>query len=219
MENIPLEFHRFSVDSVQCSVLWWIFEPLQPSFPNKIWHQPLVRKWYEDRWRLTSNASIPQSPHAKSTTKTTRSSQSREEKIHRPPLRTKREVQRNLSLTFRAHRSEACRRESTKEVQRTLSRWRRLKSSKRPERRLESQRNFFLTKRFNNSRITRTRTRSKKIWTRLKNSTRSSKKSKELTTSMGNTEFFALLETSSKIQSPDCAVFWEVGVICCTCGK
>ena len=36
---------------------------------------------------------------------------------------------------------------------------------------------------------------------------------------MGNTEVFELCETSSKIQCPDCASYWEAGVIFCTCGK
>ena len=31
-------------------------------------------------------------------------------------------------------------------------------------------------------------------------------------TDMGNTEIFELHETSSKIQCPDCALHWEVGV-------
>ena len=31
---IPLEFHRLSVNCVQSSVLWWIFEPTQLLFPN-----------------------------------------------------------------------------------------------------------------------------------------------------------------------------------------
>ena len=35
-ENTPLEFHRFSVNCVQRSVLWWIFEPIQLSLPGSI---------------------------------------------------------------------------------------------------------------------------------------------------------------------------------------
>ena len=50
-----------------------------------------------------------------------------------------------------------------------------------------------------------------------------SEKSKELITSMGNTEIFELCETSSKKQCPDCALivflYWEVGIVKCTCGK
>ena len=38
-------------------------------------------------------------------------------------------------------------------------------------------------------------------------------KSKELITSMGNTEYFELCEISSKIQCPDCALYWEAGII------
>ena len=36
---------------------------------------------------------------------------------------------------------------------------------------------------------------------------------------MGNTEYFELCETSSKIQCPDCASHWEAGILCCTWGK
>ena len=46
-----------------------------------------------------------------------------------------------------------------------------------------------------------------------------SEKSKELITSMGNTEYFELCETSSEIQCLDCDLFWEAGIIHCTCGK
>ena len=46
-----------------------------------------------------------------------------------------------------------------------------------------------------------------------------SEKSKELITSMGNTEYFELCEISSKIQCPDCSLCWKVGIVYCTCGK
>ena len=46
-----------------------------------------------------------------------------------------------------------------------------------------------------------------------------SEESKELITSMGNTEYFELCETSSEIQCPDCALYWEAVIIYCTCGK
>ena len=46
-----------------------------------------------------------------------------------------------------------------------------------------------------------------------------SKKSKELITIMGNTEYSGLCETSSKIQCPDCASCWEAGIKNCACGK
>ena len=36
-ENVPPEFHRFSISCVHCSVLSWIFEPMQLLFPNRIW--------------------------------------------------------------------------------------------------------------------------------------------------------------------------------------
>ena len=45
-----------------------------------------------------------------------------------------------------------------------------------------------------------------------------SEKSKDLITSMGNTEYFELREISSEIQCPDCALHWEVGIVFCTCG-
>ena len=46
-----------------------------------------------------------------------------------------------------------------------------------------------------------------------------SEKSKELITSMGNTEHFELCETSSKIQCADCSSHLEVDTVYCTCGK
>ena len=45
------------------------------------------------------------------------------------------------------------------------------------------------------------------------------RKSKELITCKGNTEYFELCETSSEIQCPDCALYWEAGIIFCTCAK
>ena len=36
---------------------------------------------------------------------------------------------------------------------------------------------------------------------------------------MGNTEHFELCETSSEIQCPVCALYWEAGIVYCTCGK
>ena len=46
-----------------------------------------------------------------------------------------------------------------------------------------------------------------------------SEKSKELITSMGNTPYFELWEISSEIQCPDCSLYWEAGIVYCTCGK
>ena len=46
-----------------------------------------------------------------------------------------------------------------------------------------------------------------------------SSESKDLIAGMGNSEIFEFYETSSKRQCPDCALFWEIGVVCCTCGK
>ena len=36
-----------------------------------------------------------------------------------------------------------------------------------------------------------------------------SEKSKELISSMGNMEYFELCEISSKMQCPDCSLYWE----------
>ena len=43
--------------------------------------------------------------------------------------------------------------------------------------------------------------------------------SKDLITEMGNTEIFEFYENSSKRQRPDCAAYWEIGIVHCTCGK
>ena len=45
-------------------------------------------------------------------------------------------------------------------------------------------------------------------------------KSKALISSMGNTERIELCGISCKIQCPDCALYWDVGIVFfCTCGK
>ena len=36
---------------------------------------------------------------------------------------------------------------------------------------------------------------------------------------MGNTEIFELCETSSKKQCPDCALYWEIDIVYCSCGR
>ena len=46
-----------------------------------------------------------------------------------------------------------------------------------------------------------------------------SKKSQALIADVTNTEFFELFETSSKQQCPDCNLYWEVGIVCCICGR
>ena len=46
-----------------------------------------------------------------------------------------------------------------------------------------------------------------------------SEKSKELITSTGDTEYFELCEISSKMQCPDCSLYWEAGIVYCTCCK
>ena len=74
---------------------------------------------HED-WRgfMLQSTSVPKvtasCTHAKSATWTSGSCCSRSEKIHRPSKRTEREVQGNLSLTFRGHTSQAPRRKSVR---------------------------------------------------------------------------------------------------------
>ena len=46
-----------------------------------------------------------------------------------------------------------------------------------------------------------------------------SKKSQDLMADVNNTEIFELCETSSKQQCPDCNVYWEAGIVWCTCGR
>ena len=46
-----------------------------------------------------------------------------------------------------------------------------------------------------------------------------SQESKDLITSMGNNEIFEFYETSSKRQCPDCAFYWEIGIVFCSLRK
>ena len=46
-----------------------------------------------------------------------------------------------------------------------------------------------------------------------------SKELQELIADMNNTEIFELCENSSKQQCPECNTFWEIGMICCSCGR
>ena len=46
-----------------------------------------------------------------------------------------------------------------------------------------------------------------------------SKESQDLIADMNNTEIFELCETSSKQQSPDCNLYWEAGIVYCSCGR
>ena len=46
-----------------------------------------------------------------------------------------------------------------------------------------------------------------------------SQESQDLIADMNNTEIFELCETSSKQQCPDCNLYWEAGIVCCTCGR
>ena len=38
-------------------------------------------------------------------------------------------------------------------------------------------------------------------------------------TTMGKIEIFELCETCSKTQCPDCALYWQVGIVYCSCGR
>ena len=48
---------------------------------------------------------------------------------------------------------------------------------------------------------------------------KSSEKSQKLIADMNNTEIFELCETSSKQQCTDCNLYWEIGIVYCTCGR
>ena len=44
------------------------------------------------------------------------------------------------------------------------------------------------------------------------------KKSKKMIRDMGNAELFELCETSPKAQSSECLLYWNQGIVYCTCG-
>ena len=46
-----------------------------------------------------------------------------------------------------------------------------------------------------------------------------SEESKKLITDMCNTEIFELRETSSKKHCTDCALYWDIGIVYCSCGR
>ena len=46
-----------------------------------------------------------------------------------------------------------------------------------------------------------------------------SRESQDLIADLNNTEIFELCEHSSKQQCPDCDAYWEIGIICCSCGR
>ena len=46
-----------------------------------------------------------------------------------------------------------------------------------------------------------------------------SQESNDFITEMGNNEIFEFHENFSKRKCPDCASYWEIDVVCCTCGK
>ena len=45
-----------------------------------------------------------------------------------------------------------------------------------------------------------------------------SEKSKESIRCMGDTEYFEMCEITSKDQCQDCLLYWEIGIVYCTCG-
>ena len=46
-----------------------------------------------------------------------------------------------------------------------------------------------------------------------------SKESQDLIADFNNTELFELCDKSSKQQCPDCILYWETGIIYCSCGR
>ena len=46
-----------------------------------------------------------------------------------------------------------------------------------------------------------------------------SKESQDLIADLNNTEIFELCDNSSKQQCPNCDTYWELGIICCSCGR
>ena len=46
-----------------------------------------------------------------------------------------------------------------------------------------------------------------------------SEESKKLITDLGNTEISELCESCSKKQCPDCNLYWEIGIVYCSCGR
>ena len=45
-----------------------------------------------------------------------------------------------------------------------------------------------------------------------------SEKSKKMIRDMGNVELFELCETSPKVQCSECLLYWNQGIVYCTCG-
>ena len=46
-----------------------------------------------------------------------------------------------------------------------------------------------------------------------------SKNSKEMIRELGNVELFELCETTPKVQCSHCLLYWNQGIVCCTCGQ
>ena len=47
---------------------------------------------------------------------------------------------------------------------------------------------------------------------------RFSEKSKKMIEDMGNVELFEVCETIPKVQCSQCLLYWNQGIVCCTCG-
>ena len=45
-----------------------------------------------------------------------------------------------------------------------------------------------------------------------------SEKSKKMIQDMGNGELFELCETILEVQCKECLLYWNQGIVCCTCG-
>ena len=195
-------------------------DPTQSLFSTQ-YLRYVLRKWVS--WRLErifirQSTSIPKvtasCTHAKFATWTQGSFQPRSENIRRPSKQTKREV--------RGDSSHASRR-----------------NSQRSTRRLEAVTLITAYKVYLTQQSRKKTLITKETVTRLNqqlethpnrdslieglNKTEEfnlfSEKSKELITSVCNTAYFELYEISSEIQCPDCSLYWEVGIVYCTCGK
>ena len=130
------------------------------------------------------------------------------EKIHRPSKRTKRQVQGNLSLTSRGYTSWTSRRSQRGQYRETcrgnvdyrISGIPHSTVQKEDSNRKETVKR--LIQQFENH---PNRNCCCKTFNKIEEINPFSKDSKDWITDMGNTEYFELCDTSSKIQCPDCA--------------
>ena len=184
------------------------------------WESGIHEDWRGFTLQSTSITKVTaRRTYAKFAIWTSGSSQSRSKKIHRPTKQTKRQVQGNLSLTSRGHTSQASRRKSAMEVQGNLSRWCWLGILHSTVQREDSNRNETVKRLTQQIEDHPNRDSLIQDLDKTEEFNPFSEKSKELITSIGNTEYFELCETSSMIQCLDCALCCEAGIIYCTCGK